>query len=79
MVAFNEFVRDPVTGNANASRIWVRVQGAGGFSSEPVTITGATELGNPDIAVNQAVASPNGRIAIVFPRSAGRLAFKIRP
>lgn len=79
VVAFNEFVRDPVTGNANASRIWVRVQGVGGFSAEPVTITGATELGNPDIAVNPSVSVANGRIGIVFPRSAGRIAFKIRP
>jgi hypothetical protein len=79
VVAFNESVRDPMTGNAFASRIWVRVQGAGGFSAEPVTITGATELGNPDIAVNPALASTNGRIGIVFTRSAGRIAFKIRP
>lgn len=79
VVAFNEFVRDPVTGNINASRIWVRVQGAGGFSAEPVTITGAADLGNPDIAVNPSVSVANGRIGIVFPRSAGRIAFKIRP
>lgn len=70
-VAFNEF-------NTSGSRIFVRVGLPGGFTIEPATITGATELGNPDIAANPSTNLANGRLGIVFPRAQGRIAFKKR-
>jgi hypothetical protein len=78
VVAFVEFVAGSVGVPAN-ERIWVRTLSGGTFTSEPVTVTGASALSAPDLAANPSATNlVNGRLGIVFARSGGRIAFKKR-